>query len=154
MSFNFKDIIRSKQNGNALTKEQIYIWIEGVTNKTIQDYHLSALLMAIFFNGMNIEERRHLTTAMAKSGKPMNYRNIEGKKIDKHSTGGIGDKTSLILLPLMMELGVKVPMISGRGLAHTGGTVDKLEAIPGYIVELPFEETNEMMEKIGRFLCG
>ena len=108
--------------------------------------------MAIYFKGMTIEERGFLTQAMAHSGKMMNYRDIPGHKVDKHSSGGIGDKTSIILVPLMMELGVKVPMVSGRGLGHTGGTVDKLESIPGFQVGVSFEKMREMMEKIGCFL--
>jgi thymidine phosphorylase len=115
-----------------LSKDQIFQWVKGVTEKTLPDYQLSALLMAIYFKGMTIEERGFLTQAMAHSGKMMNYRDIPGHKVDKHSSGGIGDKTSIILVPLMMELGVKVPMVSGRGLGHTGGTTDKLEAIPGF----------------------
>ncbi|KAL4466141.1 hypothetical protein ABPG72_000687 [Tetrahymena utriculariae] len=153
-SFNYKDLIRDKKEGKQLTKEQIFAWVEGVTHKTMPEYQLSALLMAIYFKGMTIEERGYLTQAMASSGKIMNYRDIPGRKVDKHSSGGIGDKTSIILVPLMMELGIKIPMVSGRGLGHTGGTVDKLESIPGFLVGLSFEKMKEMMQSIGCFMAS
>ncbi|EGR33895.1 pyrimidine-nucleoside phosphorylase, putative [Ichthyophthirius multifiliis] len=150
---NYKDIIRDKRNGNELTKEQVFAVVEGVTQKQIPDYQLSAFLMAVYFKGMTIKERGYLTQAMASSGKTMDFSHIPGKKVDKHSTGGVGDKTSIILVPLMMELGIKSPMVTGRGLGHTGGTTDKLESIPNFVQELTFEKMAECMKNLGTFMA-
>lgn len=122
-------IIANKRDGHVLSKDEINFFIRNYTNGDIPDYQMSALLMAIYLKGMNFEETAHLTDAMLHSGDTIDLTNISGKKIDKHSTGGVGDKISLILAPLVAAAGVKVPMISGRGLAFTGGTLDKLESI-------------------------
>lgn len=129
------DVIDHKRNGSALTKEEISAFIEGYTNGEIPDYQASALLMAIYFNGMTDEEQANLTMQMLNSGDRLDLSDIPGIKVDKHSTGGVGDKTSIPLAPMVAALGIPVPMISGRGLGHTGGTLDKLEAIPGFEVE-------------------
>lgn len=129
------DVIDHKRNGSALTKEEISAFVEGYTNGEIPDYQASALLMAIYFNGMTDEEQANLTMQMLNSGDRLDLSDIPGIKVDKHSTGGVGDKTSIPLAPMVAALGIPVPMISGRGLGHTGGTLDKLEAIPGFEVE-------------------
>lgn len=129
------DVIDHKRNGSALTKEEISAFIEGYTNGEIPDYQASALLMAIYFNGMTDEEQANLTMQMLNSGDRLDLSDIPGIKVDKHSTGGVGDKTSIPLAPMVAALGIPVPMISGRGLGHTGGTLDELEAIPDFEVE-------------------
>lgn len=111
-------------------------------------------MMAIFFQGMNIIERSQLTRAMSKSGKYMDYSKHGAPIVDKHSTGGIGDKTSLIIAPILTALGLKVPMVSGRGLGHTGGTIDKLEGIPGFDCSLSFNEMEKSIDEFGGFICG
>lgn len=110
--------------------------------------------MAIYFNKMTVKERSFLTRAMAKSGKSMDYSDIPSFKIDKHSTGGLGDKTSLILSPLVACLGLKNPMVAGRGLGHAGGTIDKIETIPGFNTGMSFENMKEAIKKVGCFICG
>ena len=129
---NTTELIRKKRNKETLTKEEILFLINNYTKGKIPDYQFSAFLMAVYFNGMNKEETSALTEAMLHSGKVLNLDSIKGVKVDKHSTGGVGDKTSLILAPIVAPAGVNVPMISGRGLGHSGGTLDKLEAIPGF----------------------
>lgn len=130
------DVIHTKRAGKQLTDEQIQFFVNGVVSGEIPDYQISALLMAIFFKGMTSEEQSKLTMTMMKSGDHLDLSEIPGIKVDKHSTGGVGDKTSIPLGAVVAALGIPVPMISGRGLGHTGGTLDKLEAIPGYKVEI------------------
>lgn len=130
------DVIHTKRAGKRLTDEQIQFFVDGVASGQIPDYQISALLMAIFFQGMTSEEQSKLTMTMMTSGDHLDLSQIPGVKVDKHSTGGVGDKTSIPLAAVVAALGIPVPMISGRGLGHTGGTLDKLESIPGYQVEI------------------
>ena len=148
------DVIAKKRDGHELSSEEIYGFIEGYVDGTIPDYQASALLMAIFFNGMNEREILDLTTAMMKSGDQVDLSPIEGIKVDKHSTGGVGDKTSLIVAPIVAACGVKVAKMSGRGLGHTGGTVDKLESIPGFRTDLNEEEFFDVVRKTGISVIG
>ncbi|MBN1693872.1 thymidine phosphorylase [candidate division WOR-3 bacterium] len=144
-----REIIRKKRDGQKLDKSDIEFFINGVTTKEIPNYQISALLMAIFYKGMNLEETKDLTYFMLNSGKKLDLSGIKGPKIDKHSTGGVGDKISLILAPLAAEMGIIVPMITGRGLGHTGGTSDKMEAIPGYKTSLTFGQFERVLRKTG-----
>ena len=148
------DVIDAKRNGGELTEEQIRFFVDGYTAGDIPDYQASALLMAIWFNGMAPEETRLLTQAMLESGDRLDLSDIPGVKVDKHSTGGVGDKVSIPLAPLVASLGIPVPMISGRGLGHTGGTLDKLEAIPGYTVELDEGRFKEQLREVGCVIAG
>src|SRR5689334_1344726 len=148
------DIIMKKRDGSALSRSEIGFFISGVTEGTLPDYQVSALLMAILICGMSAEETAWLTEAMVDSGIRVDLGDIDGIKVDKHSTGGVGDKTSLVLAPLAAACGVPVPMMSGRGLGHTGGTLDKLEAIPGFRVNLSLEEMKRALARVGVAMIG
>lgn len=148
------DLIMKKREGYTLNKHEIEFLIEEYTKGNIPDYQISALLMAIFFKGMNDEEAKDLANAMAHSGDMIDLSSIDGIKVDKHSTGGVGDKVTLILGPLLASLGVKFAKMSGRGLGHTGGTIDKLESIPGYQVELKVEDFMKQVKDIGIAIVG
>lgn len=141
------DIIAKKRDKQELTKEEIEFFINGYTNGEIPDYQASSLLMAIFFNDMTPEESSNLTMAMVNSGDQIDLSAIDGIKVDKHSTGGVGDTTTLVLAPLVAALGVPVAKMSGRGLGHTGGTIDKLEALDGFHVELSQEDFVNLVNK-------
>ena len=149
-----QDIIARKRDGKRLTEEEIRWFIEGYTRGDIPDYQAAALLMAIYLNGLDGEELHHLTHYMLHSGDVIDLSSVPGTKVDKHSTGGVGDKISLPLAPLVASWGVKVPMMSGRGLGHTGGTLDKLESIPGFRVGLSEEEFINNINKIGVAMIG
>lgn len=148
------DIIEKKRDGGKLSKEEIEFFITGYTDGTIPDYQASALTMAIYFQGMDKEETAHLTTAMARSGDMVDLSAINGIKVDKHSTGGVGDKTTLIVAPIVAACGVPVAKMSGRGLGHTGGTVDKMESIPGLCTTIPKERFFEIVNTIGISVIG
>ena len=148
------EIITAKKDKKALTKEQIHFFIKGYIDKTIEDYQASALLMAITINGMTSEETAYLTEEMRVSGEVWDLSDIPGLKIDKHSTGGVGDKVSLILGPLVASCGAKMAKMSGRGLGHTGGTLDKMESIPGMRINLTKEEFKKQVKEIGVCIIG
>ena len=143
------DIIEKKRDGQALTKEEIEFFIEGYTNGDIPDYQASSLAMAIFFQDMTEEERAALTMAMVDSGETIDLSTIQGIKVDKHSTGGVGDTTTLVLAPLVAAVGVPVAKMSGRGLGHTGGTIDKLESIHGFHVEISEKTFTKLVNEYG-----
>lgn len=150
---NIQEIIAKKRDKQELTKEEINFFITEYTNNNIADYQASALIMAIYLNGMSKEETVNLTTAMATSGNILDLSEI-GTVVDKHSTGGVGDKVTLILVPIIASLGVPVAKMSGRGLGYTGGTIDKLESIPGYKTNISEEEFIQNVKKIGISLIG
>lgn len=151
---NVVELIRKKRNGGSLTKNEMMKLVLGYTKGLIPDYQFAAFLMAVYFNGMNTEETAILTEVMLFSGKVLDLKSIPGIKIDKHSTGGVGDKTSLIIAPIAAAAGVPVPMISGRGLGHTGGTLDKLESIPGFRTNLNLSEYKAVLKKCNAVLIG
>lgn len=148
------DIIMKKRNGTILSEDEIRYMIQEYVAGNIPDYQMSAMLMAIYFRGMTDEETTILTNAMAHSGDMVDLSAISGITIDKHSTGGVGDKTSLILAPIVAACGGKVAKMSGRGLGHTGGTIDKMEAIPGMKTSLPQDKFIEIVNKIGFSVIG
>ncbi|HET6438348.1 MAG TPA: thymidine phosphorylase [Anaeromyxobacter sp.] len=148
------EIIHAKRDGAELSAPDIAALVDGFTRGLVPEYQMSAFCMAVFFRGMQPAETRALTESMLRSGDVLDLSDIPGRKIDKHSTGGVGDKVSLALAPLAAACGVKVPMISGRGLGHTGGTLDKLEAIPGFRVDLEVERFRELVATVGACLIG
>ena len=153
-TFRAIDVIRKKRDGGELSRSEIESLVNAYTTGDIPDYQVSAWLMAVVLRGMTRAETAALTDAMLRSGEILDLSSLSGKKVDKHSTGGVGDKTSLVLAPLAAAAGVVVPMISGRGLGHTGGTLDKLEAIPGFNVNLPVAEFRRVLETCGCAMIG
>ncbi|MBV9926458.1 MAG: thymidine phosphorylase [Acidobacteria bacterium] len=149
-----QEIIRKKRDGGELSREEVASFVGGVVDGSWADYQASALLMAVYLTGMTTVEMEALTQAMLGSGEVLDFSDIELPKADKHSTGGVGDKTSLVIAPLVAACGVAVPMISGRGLGHTGGTLDKLEAIPGYRVHLDLDEFRKILRGVGYAMMG
>lgn len=154
MEFRMVDLITKKRDGMPLSKEEIHFFIDGYVKGIIPDYQVSALLMAIVFQGMNENETVNLTSEMLSSGDRLNLEMIKGIKVDKHSTGGVGDKTSLVLGPIVASLGAKLAKMSGRGLGHTGGTLDKMEAIPGMRINLTIDEFIHQVNDIGIAIVG
>ena len=148
------DIIKKKRDGLALTEQEIQFFIDGYVKGEIPDYQAAAFLMAVYYKGMNLDETRALTFAVRDSGVTLDFSNIDGIRVDKHSTGGVGDKTSLVVTPIVAALGVKVAKMSGRGLGHTGGTIDKLEAIPGFQTDLSEEEFISIVNDFGVCIVG
>ncbi len=149
-----QEFIRRKRDNYALDPDQINAFIRGVANDTISDAQIAAFCMAVFLNGLNANETAHLTTAMADSGTRLKWNQLNGPVIDKHSTGGVGDKVSLMLAPIVAACGLYVPMIAGRGLGHTGGTVDKLEAIPSYKTNLSITDFQRIVCNLGCAIIG
>lgn len=148
------ELIEKKKHGLELSKEEIEYIVDGYTKGRIPDYQMSSFLMAVYFKGMSAEESTYLALAMRDSGDVVDLTDIIGTKVDKHSTGGVGDKVSLVLAPLAAYLGAKLAKMSGRGLGHTGGTIDKLESIPGFKVELPLQKFKDQVNKIGCSIVG
>ena len=148
------DLIMKKRNNEILTSKEIEFMVSGFTNGEIPDYQMSAMMMAIYFRGMNEEETVALTMAMATSGEMLDLSQISGIKVDKHSTGGVGDKTSLVLTPMVAALGVPIAKMSGRGLGHTGGTIDKLESFTGFSTAISSETFVENVNNIGIAIMG
>jgi pyrimidine-nucleoside phosphorylase len=150
----FVDIIARKRDGEALPADDIETFVQGVTNGTVPDYQASALLMAIVLRGMSEDETASLADAMLRSGERVDLSDVRGVKVGKHSTGGVGDKISLVLAPVAAACGAVVPKMSGRGLGHTGGTLDKLESIPGYRVGLTIDEFKRVLREVGTSIIG
>jgi pyrimidine-nucleoside phosphorylase len=148
------EIIKRKRNNSLLSREQIKYFIEGYLKGDVTEYQMSAFLMTVYFNGMNEDETFYLTEIMLNSGVIVDLDYLKMPKVDKHSTGGVGDKTSLILAPLVAACGIAVPMISGRGLGHTGGTLDKLESIPGFNVNFTIQDFKRIIAEIGVVMIG
>jgi pyrimidine-nucleoside phosphorylase len=154
MSFLVYDLIKKKRNGEEHTQEELRHIISGFVDGSIPEYQMSAWLMSVYFRGMTPKETASLTELMLHSGCTLDFSRLPGIAVDKHSTGGVGDKTSMILAPLVAAAGVYVPMIAGRGLGHTGGTLDKLESIPGFRIDLSLSEFDRQVEKIGTAIIG
>lgn len=148
------DVIKNKRDSKELTTEEIYYFVSGYVKGDIPDYQASALCMAIYFNGMSLRETTDLTLAIRDSGEKLDFSAIDGIRVDKHSTGGVGDKTSLVVTPIVASLGIKVAKMSGRGLGHTGGTIDKLEAIPGFNTSLSQKEFERIVNEVGIAITG
>src|SRR5260370_10756390 len=148
------DLIQRKRDGEELSPEEIEFLINGYTTGDIPDYQMSAFLMAVYFSGMTDREVSRLTECMLRSGETVDLSGVEGVKVDKHSSGGVGDKTSLIVAPLAAAAGVVVPMMSGSALGHTGGTLDKLESIPGFRTDLSAEEFQKQLAELGLCFIG
>src|SRR5216684_7626022 len=148
------DLIRRKRDGGELQRNEIEFLVNGYTRDEIPDYQMSSWLMAVLLRGMSRAELAALTETMLNSGQVLDFSELDARKVDKHSTGGVGDKTSLIIAPIVAAGGLTVPMISGRGLGHTGGTLDKLEAIPGFNVNLSLEEFHRVLRECGMGLIG
>ena len=148
------DVIKKKRDGEALSAEEIRAFVEGYSKGEIPDYQAAALCMAIFFRGMSDEETTEFTLAVRDSGERLDTSRIKGLRVDKHSTGGVGDKTSLVVAPIVASLGLTVAKMSGRGLGHTGGTIDKLEAIPGFCTGLPVDEFERIVNETGIAIVG
>lgn len=153
-SYNTVSLIAKKRDGKPLERPEIAYLVGQYTKDKLPDYQMSAFLMAAFLNGLNEDEVSALTHAMLHSGRVLDLSDIPGKKVDKHSTGGVGDKLSLILAPIVASYGIPVPMISGRGLGHTGGTLDKLESIPGFFVDMSLERYREILSACGMVMAG
>ena len=149
-----QEIIERKRDGGELTAEEIGAFVDGVVDRSWADYQISALVMAMFIRGLSDAERDELVRSMLYSGEVLDFSDIGKPKADKHSTGGVGDKTSLIIAPVVAACGVAVPMISGRGLGHTGGTLDKLESIPGFNVNLTTDEFRDIIKRCGFAMAG
>jgi pyrimidine-nucleoside phosphorylase len=152
--YNIVSLIRKKRDGNTLTRDELSYLIDEYTKDEVPDYQMSSFLMASFLNGMDEDEASALTHSMLHSGRVLDLSDIPGKKVDKHSTGGVGDKLSLILAPIVASYGVPVPMISGRGLGHTGGTLDKMESIPGFTVDISLERYQQILAKCNMVMAG
>ena len=148
------ELIAKKRDGGKMTAEEIKFIIKGYTDGSIPDYQMSAFLMAVFYQGMDAEETLHLTMEMVHSGETLDLSHVSGITADKHSTGGVGDKTSLVLVPMVASLGVKMAKMSGRGLGHTGGTLDKLESIPGFSIDVPRDRFMRQLDEVGMVIAG
>jgi pyrimidine-nucleoside phosphorylase len=148
------DLIRKKRDGEELRAEEIRFLVEGAASETIPEEQLAAWLMAVYLRGLSMEELDTLITAMRFSGEVLDHKGLGRKAVDKHSTGGVGDKTSFLVAPMAAAAGLAVPMISGRALGHTGGTLDQLESIPGYRTQLSLEEMRRVLEQCGACMVG
>src|SRR6201994_420192 len=153
-SMHVVDLIRKKRDGEALSDAEIAYLVAGAATNSIPEYQLAAWLMAVVWRGLSPEELHSLTSHMRDSGRVLRFSSLPGVKVDKHSTGGVGDKTSFLVAPIVAAAGLSVPMISGRALGHTGGTLDKLESIPGYRTQLSLKEMEQVLAKVGASIVG